>query len=271
MKSNEPLASATSRCSRVSSRMRGSSSATRRGVNPRDTSPRMRPCIGGSMARNDIVRWAWGPDADGSSDTPWADEKRTLSRNALHHVGVAGQRPEAALVVAVHGRLVAQALVGGVRVLVDLVLVRAVDEVGRGHRPAPPSEQAGDLVHAVGEVGVAEVAHARLQQRAGQRQVERPEHGRVGVLAERRGQVLVEGRADAVAQALHVGVGREDRGGGRRGQLGLVGDEQGELAQRRSRPGCGRCAGRRPARLARVCSRRQNTSATRWSFDAKYV
>ena len=41
----------------------------------------MRPCIGGSMARNDIVRWAWGPEADGSSDTPWADEKRTLSRN----------------------------------------------------------------------------------------------------------------------------------------------------------------------------------------------
>ena len=60
--------------------MRGSSSATRRGVKPRDTRPRMRPCIGGSIARNDIVLWAWGPDAAGSSDTPWAEEKRTLSR-----------------------------------------------------------------------------------------------------------------------------------------------------------------------------------------------
>src|SRR3546814_13248002 len=60
--------------------MRGSSSTTRRGVKPRDTNPRMRPCIGGSMARNDIVRCAWGPDAAGSSDTPCAAEKRAESR-----------------------------------------------------------------------------------------------------------------------------------------------------------------------------------------------
>ncbi len=47
------------RCSwRASSRMRGSSSATRRGVKPRDTSARMRVWRGGSMARNDIVACA---------------------------------------------------------------------------------------------------------------------------------------------------------------------------------------------------------------------
>ena len=40
----------------------------------------MRPCIGGSIARNDIVRCAFGPDAAGSRDTPCADENRTLSR-----------------------------------------------------------------------------------------------------------------------------------------------------------------------------------------------
>ena len=62
--------------------MRGSSSATRRGVKPRDTRPRMRPCIGGSIARNDIVLCACGPDAEGSSETPCEDEKRALSRNA---------------------------------------------------------------------------------------------------------------------------------------------------------------------------------------------
>ncbi len=54
--------------------MLSSMSATRRGVKPRDTRPRMRPCWGGSMARNDIVRWAWGPDAAGSIETPSALE-----------------------------------------------------------------------------------------------------------------------------------------------------------------------------------------------------
>ena len=144
----------------------------------------MRPCIGGSMARNDIVRWAWGPDAAGSSDTPWADENRDVVAEALHHVGVAGQRPEAAVVVAVHGRLVAQPGVGGVRVLVDLVRVRAVDESVR--HGWSPSSTLGDLVHPVGQLGVGEVAHAGLEQRAGQRQVEGPQHARVGVVARAR-------------------------------------------------------------------------------------
>ncbi len=62
--------------------MLGSSSLTRRGVNPRDTNPRMRPCIGGSIARNDMVRWAWGPEAAGSRETPWDDENRWWSRKA---------------------------------------------------------------------------------------------------------------------------------------------------------------------------------------------
>ncbi len=60
--------------------MWGSCSATRRGVNPLETSPRMRPCIGGSSARNDMVRCALGPDAAGSSDTPCELDSRSKSR-----------------------------------------------------------------------------------------------------------------------------------------------------------------------------------------------
>ncbi len=62
-------------------RMCGSCSATRRGVKPLETSPRMRPCMGGSMPRNDMVLWACGPDADGSSDTPCELDRRSKSRN----------------------------------------------------------------------------------------------------------------------------------------------------------------------------------------------
>ncbi len=61
--------------------MSSSIAATRRGVKPRDTRPRMRPCSGGSIARNDMVRWALGPEAAGSIDTPWALENRSESRN----------------------------------------------------------------------------------------------------------------------------------------------------------------------------------------------
>ncbi len=70
MKSKLPRSTAGSRCSTASWRMRGSSSATRRGVKLLPTSERSRVWPGGSMARNDIDRWAWGPKAAGSSDTP---------------------------------------------------------------------------------------------------------------------------------------------------------------------------------------------------------
>ena len=39
----------------------GSQAAIRRGVNARDTRPRIRPWRGGSMAMNELVRWASGP------------------------------------------------------------------------------------------------------------------------------------------------------------------------------------------------------------------
>ncbi len=32
------------------------------------------------MARNDMLLWAWGPDAAGSSDTPWDEESTVESR-----------------------------------------------------------------------------------------------------------------------------------------------------------------------------------------------
>ena len=51
-----------------------------------------------------------------------------------HHVGVARQGPEVELVVAVEGGLVAQAGVGRVGVLVDLVGVGAVGQLVRGQR-----------------------------------------------------------------------------------------------------------------------------------------
>jgi hypothetical protein len=62
--------------------MRGSMSLMRRTVNPRDTMPRMSPCRGGSIARNDIERHACGPVAIGSSDTPLTLENTDESRNA---------------------------------------------------------------------------------------------------------------------------------------------------------------------------------------------
>ena len=42
----------------------------------------MRVWRGGSIARNDIVLWAWGPDANLSRLTPWLLEKFVESRNA---------------------------------------------------------------------------------------------------------------------------------------------------------------------------------------------
>ena len=62
--------------------MLSSISATRRGVKPRDTSARMRVWRGGSMARNDMVLWACGPEAALSRLTPWELENRAESRNA---------------------------------------------------------------------------------------------------------------------------------------------------------------------------------------------
>jgi hypothetical protein len=55
MKSQRSAPAKASRCSIASARMRGSISATRRGVKPFETSARSRSWRGGSIARNDIV------------------------------------------------------------------------------------------------------------------------------------------------------------------------------------------------------------------------
>ena len=60
MKSQRVCSRQASRCSRAIARIRGSSSDTRRGVKPRETSARMRVCRGGSIARNDMVASASG-------------------------------------------------------------------------------------------------------------------------------------------------------------------------------------------------------------------
>ena len=111
---------------RASSRMRGSSSAIRRGVKPRDTSARMRVWRGGSMARNDIMACARGCDDAGSSETPLRLEKRVMSRKPVEHVGMARQRPEPEPLVAVERRLGAQRGVDRIGILVDLVGVGIV-------------------------------------------------------------------------------------------------------------------------------------------------
>ena len=139
-------------------------SRTRRGVKPVETRARMRVCLGGSSARNDIVRWACGPQAAGSSETPFALENLAGSRNAVSHVGVPGQRPEVLLVVAVQRRKLAQPGVRRIRVLVDRVVVRA-----EGHRTRSatgyPMISLGRLGQPVGHVPVGVVAEARLHHR----------------------------------------------------------------------------------------------------------
>ncbi len=54
----------------ASRRMPSSMAATRRGVKLLPTMERMRVWRGGSMARNDMARWASGPKAAGSRLTP---------------------------------------------------------------------------------------------------------------------------------------------------------------------------------------------------------
>ena len=85
------------RCARrASARMRGSSSAMRRGVKPRDTSARMRVWRGGSMARNDIVACALGcRRLPGRARRRCDSRSASVSRKRGEHVGVARQRPEA--------------------------------------------------------------------------------------------------------------------------------------------------------------------------------
>ena len=252
--------------------MRGSSSATRRGVNPRDTSPRMRPCIGGSMARNDIVRWALRARRGRVERHAVGRREARVVAEPLHHVGVAGQRPEAR-----PRRCGTRAprRAGAGRWGTGPRGSRTGTGCRRGRSPSsarPTEQQAGDLVHAVGEVGVAEVPHPRLQQRA------RPAPGSApGARPGRRRR-----RAPWPGAALNAAPMRLRRrctsGSGARiavvdaaASSGSSAMSRASVAQGVGDPGAGVVAAVDRCRLARVCSRRQNTSATRWSFDAKYV
>ena len=58
-----------------------------------------------------------------------------------------------------------------------------------------------------------------------------PDRAGGGVVAQRPDQAVPDVRADAVAQAGHLGVRGEHGGGARRGQLGLVGHEQRDVGQ----------------------------------------
>ncbi len=82
MKSKVPSSRAGPRCSRAMVRMSCSIWATLVGVNPLPTSERIRVWRGGSRARNDMNRWASGPKALGSRDTPEALEKASMLRKA---------------------------------------------------------------------------------------------------------------------------------------------------------------------------------------------
>ena len=66
----------------MAARIRGSSSRTRRGVKPLDTSRRSRVASGASIARNDITLWACSFQALASRVTPIALENTSSARVA---------------------------------------------------------------------------------------------------------------------------------------------------------------------------------------------
>ncbi len=83
MKSKLPRSTAASVYFPAISRIRGSSAATRRGVNARETRPRIAVCSGGSMARNEMNLDASGVHIDRSIITPFALENAAWSRNPV--------------------------------------------------------------------------------------------------------------------------------------------------------------------------------------------
>ena len=257
--------------------MRGSSSATRRGVKPRGHQPAHAAVHGRVHAPG--TTWSCGragPDAAGSSDTPWRVEKPLGVAEPLDHVGVAGQRPEAQLVVVVQRRLVAEAGVGRVRVLVDLVGVRVVrpaarrptcrcsrpssqDEIGDLRRAAPAGRRS-DRCPVPAWTRAPEMASSSGPDTAGR--CRRPS------AATSRRCISAPMRS---AQQLHVGVGGQhgDRAGRRRARARRPPAGRGRPAWRRL--GRWRCAACRSPVAGRAARRRQNTSVTRCSREAKYV
>ena len=79
MASQSPAPTRRSRCSIVSSRIRGSRAETRRGVNVLEISERNVVCSGGSIPKKDVPTRAAGPAAEGSTETPCEFENRSVS------------------------------------------------------------------------------------------------------------------------------------------------------------------------------------------------
>ena len=92
-----------------------------------------------------------------------------------------------------------------------------------------------------------------------------------GVGSERNGQSVRDVGTDGVADPSDVGFVRHDGRGARRGEIRLVGHQHPvEASAAATRRSGGVVRGRRGS--AGTASRRsQNTSATRWSLEAKYV
>ncbi len=100
-----------------------------------------------------MVVWAWGPGARVERHALRVGNTPSVA-DAPWHVGVARQRPEVVLLVVVERRLVAQAGVGRVRVLVDLVVVGVVHGSGDAH--ALPFRSRRRPVQPVGHLGVGQ-------------------------------------------------------------------------------------------------------------------
>ena len=117
-KSPPPFSTSGSRQLIAVARTNGSSSVIARGVNARLTSLRCTSWSGGSMK---IIMGSIARVSSDSTIVPSAELYKHRLLRSLEHVGVAGEREEPELVVAVAGIVVAQRAIGRVRIVVELV------------------------------------------------------------------------------------------------------------------------------------------------------
>ena len=154
-------------------------------VKPFDTRVRNRRWPGSSMARNDMVRCASGVREMGSSATPSLLDNAVLLRNPWCHIGMAGQRPEVLLLVAIERSLVAQPLVIRVRILVEGVVVGIEDQFDgpfSGRRGvSSPSGSDRRRRPSGRRLGGRSAPSTGVHERAEERHLQRPDDLRVGV------------------------------------------------------------------------------------------
>ncbi len=156
-----------------------------------------------------------------------------LGADRVLDVGVPGQRPEVVLSVVVQRLLVTTAPVDRVGVLLERVVVRVEDD--RAHTlPFMITATTASSRSPISVVG--HQAHAALQQRTGERQREGLEQRGVGVVTERGAEPVDEDRTDPQPQPLDVGVGAEQRGRHRGGELRGSRQALGEVAGHRLQP-----------------------------------